>query len=181
MNLTTAEIGVNPGREGEKFAVIENFSTIAVQVLIKCGSSWYWRQKLGKAVFFGTNPDGWAEYLRPQAALAHGDGSCATNPFQNNSKPRFWFDQWWRHSGQLQELACPTGALLPKFNVFQPRHWVKIISSFESKEHGHILKHREKRNEKVKGMSHLISLTLRRKTLVASLIYIFLQLLSLPH
>lgn len=55
-------------------------------------------------MFFGINLDGQAEYLESQTALAQGNGVCVTNPFQNNSTPRFWFDQLQRRSSQLQKL-----------------------------------------------------------------------------
>lgn len=131
-------------------------------------------------MFFGINFDGQAEYLKSQTALAQGNGICVRNSFQNNSNPRFWFDQLRRHSSQLQKLDRDPA---PQTHRHQPRHRFKLDFSFSSeKERTEPHPQAEgERKENVKGMSHLISLTPRWKTSVASRIYIFLQLLSLPH
>lgn len=102
-------------------------------------------------MFFGANGDGRAEYLESQTVLAHRNGIRVTDPFQNNSNPRFWFDQLWRHSSQLQKLDQGSAPQI---------HWhfnpnIDSNSSFpfkaKSKEHDHIRRHTENIRKKSRG------------------------------
>lgn len=130
---------------------------------------------MGKTTFLGINTDGNAEYGQSQPALAQGNGICVTKPFQNNSNPRFWFHQF--TNGDICNSWI--GTLLPKF---KPNTDSNPSLPFQAKRKGrdHIRRPRENARKKSR-MSHLISLTPAWKALVASLIWISLQLLSLPR